>query len=542
MKISAIAIDRATVKTVLGWNAGTKIAFKTGAQRGNEGNARACGGSKGDSAQGRFKKYSRAKTVGEAMNLGAMKADLVWDFHCGLVRVAAAQGGVGKFVKKTIAKKKARVQTEVTNAKALKEEWPAQEYVKEKKEAGKKGNSYCGETYLQVSRWKADTRIRYKPHAKAPGSKSHLRYEIYSKAVTVEEALKLGSYPIDWCWDYERGFIKVDEETTRDEPLCPGEDETDFTDVDRVVMQWWKYEMARSLGKSVKELNEDVGKYESLIIHMKRTVASKRAKKILDECKADGRAVSDEDIVEVLRAWPFKKNTTRLNVMQEGQTWVHSDTIGIIPTRDGRLLVTPATKDYPDFSRVINQYMRDHTPSDLGMDHFPFTSININKAYNGRLHRDGNNVGPSMLKAFGKFSGGELNYYPNDDRATKLEDLPKSDRIVVDVNKNLILFDGRRGHEVNNFKGERYSLVYFTAPRIWKAKADAIKSLKDRFFNVPTPASSKRCMKLLSAPSGYSSGKKLGSANKVRAWPLKTVGKQKQVRKTAFAKAPSGGA
>merc|ERR1712137_154992 len=115
------------------------------------------------------------------------------------------------------------------------------------------------------------------------------------------------------------------------------------------------------------------------------------------------------------------------------------------------------------------------------MEKFPFTSINVNKAYNGRLHRDGNNVGPSILKAFGKFTGGELNYYPNDDRSRKLEDLPKSDRVTVDVHKNLLLFNGQRAHEVNSFKGERYSLVFFTAPRVQKATAKDRKVLKDRF-------------------------------------------------------------
>merc|ERR1711972_1197441 len=72
---------------------------------------------------------------------------------------------------------------------------------------------------------------------------------------------------------------------------------------------------------------------------------------------------------------------------------------------------------HPEVMQLLNKYLLDHHPSDLGMKQFPFTSININKAYNGRLHRDGNNVGPSILKAFGDFTGGALRYYPNDDRS-----------------------------------------------------------------------------------------------------------------------------
>ena len=47
---------------------------------------------------------------------------------------------------------------------------------------------------------------------------THVRYERYSKSKTVGEALKNGSWPCDWCWDIERGYIKV-LGPLRDEPL-----------------------------------------------------------------------------------------------------------------------------------------------------------------------------------------------------------------------------------------------------------------------------------------------------------------------------------
>merc|ERR1719203_426724 len=122
--------------------------------------------------------------------------------------------------------------------------WPLPDYMQ-----GIKGvNSYKEETYSLVTCWTEDTKIQYRPHAKSPGSKSHLRYEIYSNAKTVGEALAFGSYPQDWCWDYERGFIQVVESTMRDEPLMPEEEQEGvFTDVDHVVMKWAKLEVARSL-------------------------------------------------------------------------------------------------------------------------------------------------------------------------------------------------------------------------------------------------------------------------------------------------------
>eukprot|EP00913_Durusdinium_trenchii_P002892 g2679.t1 len=92
-------------------------------------------------------------------------------------------------------------------------QWPKPKYMSEPREMvyvrdGGDG-AYRQKTYEIVTRWTAKTKIEYRPHAKAPGSKSHIRYEKYSKAKTVGEALALGCYPVDWCFDYEHGFIRV---------------------------------------------------------------------------------------------------------------------------------------------------------------------------------------------------------------------------------------------------------------------------------------------------------------------------------------------
>merc|ERR1719413_164106 len=115
------------------------------------------------------------------------------------------------------------------------DKWPLPDYM-----GGVPGHTqYKDETYSLITRWTADTKIRYRPHAKAPGSKSHVRYEKYSKARTVKEALNLGSWPADWCWDYERGFIQVIG-PVRDEPLDISKvvDESTLTDVDWAIMRW----------------------------------------------------------------------------------------------------------------------------------------------------------------------------------------------------------------------------------------------------------------------------------------------------------------
>merc|ERR1712137_343998 len=109
-----------------------------------------------------------------------------------------------------------------------------------------------------------------------------------------------------------------------------------------------------------------------------------------------------------------------------------------------------------------------------------------------------------------------LHYYPNDDRKRPVEQLPLSDRTTIDVGKNLLLFDGRRGHEVTPFEGERFSLVWFTAPRVQKALPEAKDVLRKRLFSFPKPVDTAKAMKLLKGPGGYGGSTKSNPVGKCR--------------------------
>ena len=71
-------------------------------------------------------------------------------------------------------------------------------------------------------------------------------------------------------------------------------------------------------------------------------------------------------------------------------------------------------------------------------------------------------MGPSITKAFGTFEGGRLLYWPDDDGAAPLDQLRTSDALVYESKREMLLFDGKRAHAVTSFRGERYSLVFFT--------------------------------------------------------------------------------
>ena len=123
--------------------------------------------------------------------------------------------------------------------------------------------------------------------------------------------------------------------------------------------------------------------------------------------------ITDADLHHVLKLWAWKENTSRQNVMPEGAKFVHSDTLGLLSSYDGSVLVNNSTKYYPEVPKLMCRWLQDHLPMEMRDDKqgFAFTSINVNRGYAAKLHRYGNNEGPSFIAAFGDFTGGELNYW-----------------------------------------------------------------------------------------------------------------------------------
>mmetsp|Transcript_21164 Transcript_21164/g.68467 ORF Transcript_21164/g.68467 Transcript_21164/m.68467 type:complete len:731 (-) Transcript_21164:396-2588(-) len=376
--------------------------------------------------------------------------------------------------------------------------------------------TYKTETYNEVLRWLDNTPIKYAANPKLKTSKSFVRYAKYAKAKTVGEALRFGTLYLDLLFDHEHGHLKATGQPKRKQLVSPDNSEWDdsWNATDKILSKmhakwitWSKtFEVADRLGVDRRNLTSNKMGGISVEMHAQRMEAQVMAKLILEEADSKGLLITDADVLHVLKLWAFKDNTTRQNVMKESIDFVNSDTLGLLAGYDGTVQVNQSTRHYPAVPHLLTRWLKDHLPDECGMKEngFHHTSINVNRGYAAKLHRDGNNEGPSMIAAFGEFTGGELNYWPEDDKTkATLDKLRQEDRKTLDLRRQLLLFDGNRGHSVEDFQGERYSIVFFSIGKSHKVNEKQRQLLMDVGIRVPDAKSLVDMKKLLSPPLGY---------------------------------------
>eukprot|EP00931_Biecheleriopsis_adriatica_P053299 TRINITY_DN3117_c0_g2_i4.p1 TRINITY_DN3117_c0_g2~~TRINITY_DN3117_c0_g2_i4.p1 ORF type:complete len:422 (+),score=115.32 TRINITY_DN3117_c0_g2_i4:93-1358(+) len=389
-------------------------------------------------------------------------------------------------------------------------------HISKKGERGS-GMKFKLETFATVSQFQPGTRVKYGPNPKKPDSKSFKRYAGYQKAKTVGEALKFGAKLADLMWELERGDYKIVGGVRPDAQEIAAIGKATFEKVKSQLSSFsgpngcpvklndpaaaeklkkeeaWRSERMKKVEKralalklKVESLAEIEATTESADIRLQRRVADAISQQKL----ASGKKIVDADVQEALEHWGFGENIARLNVMQPGQKYVYSDTVGAIRARSFGFHPTPPTRRYPFFVKLLNKWLEDNKPPGLSAK-FVCTAINLNCNYNGRRHRDQNNEGPSVIRAFGKFSGGKLRYWPKDVKKPRpsLDSLSSKDAKVFDLAKHTVVFDGNRAHEVDEFSGERYSVVFFTASGYGKGTAKDVNFLRTECgFPFPSPA------------------------------------------------------
>lgn len=421
----------------------------------------------------------------------------------GKVMKAKAVSSLSKLAKKTAVKK-----TETGRKRTG--------YVCEKGERGK-GLKFDLKTFQTVFSFSPGTKIRYGPNPKQPDSKSYKRYNGYMKSRTVGEALKSGAKVADLCWELPRENYKIlgGARSDKDEIKAIGQKWFDkakellaskqgpqglqtksLNDPRAKALlakeeEWRKrklekcQKLAKEWNLSVETVEEVAAMGESTDLRMERRVADLLCAKKLES----GKKITEKDVTEVLGLWGFSENHGRLNVMEEGIKYVYSDTIGAIRRRTGSYGMTPPTVRYPNFPRLLNRWLRDNPVKLPGGTRFLWTAINVNANYGAVRHRDQNNEGLSIIRAFGNFKGGKLRYFPKDIKQKnrcKVDDLNAKDSIALDISKSSALFDGNRAHEVEAFSGDRYSIVFFSSSGWHKMQAPSVKKMTKMGFEFPT--------------------------------------------------------
>ena len=120
----------------------------------------------------------------------------------------------------------------------------------------------------------------------------------------------------------------------------------------------------------------------------------------------------------------------------------------------------------------------------------------MNSDFECQRHRDGKNVGPTVLLALGSFTGGALRVWPEDSGATDVGKLKVADAKVVELEHQKgepYLFDGNCAHEVLPFEGERFTVMAFCLKGYEAATSHEVEKLKQMGYPFPTDAIRRAC-------------------------------------------------
>ena len=213
-----------------------------------------------------------------------------------------------------------------------------------------------------------------------------------------------------------------------------------------------------------------------------------------------GGIPSDSDILEMLRLWRFTKNTRRKNVLPQARSWVHSDALGLL-VNGGHNGITSVTDGHEDVFKVLHIWVSarlyGHAETTI-----PCTTITINKGFAAAPHRDKGNLGPSVVVSIGPHTGGRLRYWTQDDASTTVEEAQRAPYVTIPVHQGPAVFDGNKLHSVEQFIGERFSIVLYTTSRYAEASSDTVTAMHTNLGIHMPQAADLKLLKALIATHG----------------------------------------
>ena len=165
-------------------------------------------------------------------------------------------------------------------------------------------------------------------------------------------------------------------------------------------------------------------------------------------------------VLKMLREmkWPktARPNVLRKSHVDAGFSGYEGFVLGIVTSWAGkgsrsgyRKMLSMKTREpkYKKLFRESKKLMRMKDPK------FKFTSIQYNKNHRAARHRDAKNTGISYIVGLGNYTGGELTIFDENEK----------NPVKHDIKGKFNTFDGSKyPHETCPFKGERYTLVFYS--------------------------------------------------------------------------------
>ena len=150
--------------------------------------------------------------------------------------------------------------------------------------------------------------------------------------------------------------------------------------------------------------------------------------------------------------------------------------------------VSKNTARYPQLVKYINSWLVHWYPE------LTYTTLGIGYNTRAPMHRDVNNIGQSATIAFGDYAGGLLWLEDSDQESSgfpvKKKYGPRGQMLLGrdrDTRHRLLLFNPKKWHEVNSWKGCRISVTAYTSRGIRNASDHHLSELARCAFPVPQP-------------------------------------------------------
>ena len=161
--------------------------------------------------------------------------------------------------------------------------------------------------------------------------------------------------------------------------------------------------------------------------------------------------VTKSEMLKLLQATDFPKNTGRTNVLKKGQTFSQSMVLGkvrkLYSSCNGKICLVESrhNKKNKALLKAAKALLKQHAPG------YTPQVVTINKNHAAAKHTDKFNNPPSYIIGLGNFTGGELVF----------SDKKSPHYGTHNIKNKFLKFDGSTEHYVKQFKGERYTIVYY---------------------------------------------------------------------------------